>query len=208
MLEKDRTDSVAVLEEVFDNKTLMLIYKLFNKGIIDQIFGVVKSGKESRIYRGHDLKGENIAIKIYLTTSKEFRRGMLPYIEGDPRFKYVKRDTHSLIYAWAQKEFKNLKRAYKCGVRVPKPIYVEKNVLVMEFIGEEDLAAPTLKEQPPEYPKKTYEKILEYVKILYRQAKLIHGDLSEYNIMNVADEPVLFDVSQTVTSDHPKAKEY
>ena len=133
---------------------------------------------------------------------------MLPYIEGDPRFKMVKRDTHSLIYAWAQKEFKNLKRAYDCGIRLPKPIYVEKNVLVMEFIGEEDQAAPTLKEQPPEHPEKTYEKILEYVKILYQQAKLVHGDLSEYNIMNIADEPVLFDVSQTVTNDHPKAKEF
>jgi len=208
MLEKDRTSDLAVLEEVFDSATLKLIYHLFNKGVIDKIFGVVNSGKESRIYRGLDPEGKDIAIKIYLTTSKEFRRGMLPYIEGDPRFKLVRRDTHSLIYVWAQKEFKNLQKAYNSGIRVPKPFHVEKNVLVMEFVGEEGVAAPTLKEKPPDKPKEMYIIILKYVKGLYRKAGLVHGDLSEYNIMNLNNEPVIFDVSQAVSIDHPRAEEF
>lgn len=208
MLEKDRTSDLAVLEEVFDKTTLMLIYRLFNKGVIDKIFGVVNSGKESRIYRGLDPEGENIAIKIYLTTSKEFRRGMLPYIEGDPRFKLARRDTRSLIYTWARKEFKNLQRAYTSGIRVPKPIYVEKNVLVMEFIGEDDVAAPTLKEKQPDKPQKMYGIILKYIKLLYQKAKLVHGDLSEYNIMNLKNQPIIFDVSQAVSIEHPRAKEF
>ncbi|MHA2407952.1 MAG: RIO1 family regulatory kinase/ATPase domain-containing protein, partial [Candidatus Ranarchaeia archaeon] len=149
ILKKDRSSDIAVLEEVFDRSTLVLIYRLLNKMIIEEIFGVVNSGKESRVYWGVDTKGSDIAIKIYLTTSKEFRKGMLLYIEGDPRFNLVRRDTRSLIYAWAQKEFKNLQRAHKSGIRVPQPIYVEKNVLIMEFIGEDVVAAPTLKEKSP-----------------------------------------------------------
>jgi len=208
MLEKDRTSNLAVLEEVFDRSTLRVLYRLLNKGIIDTIFGVINSGKESRIYRGLDAEGENIAIKIYLTSSKEFRRGMIIYIEGDPRFSHTKRDTRSLIFTWAQKEFKNLQRASNHGIRVPKPIYIEKNVLVMEFIGEEDVAAPTLKEVPPRKPQQMYNLLLKYVKLLYQKAKLVHGDLSEYNIMHLNDEPVIFDLSQTVSIEHPRAQEF
>ncbi|RLG98099.1 serine protein kinase RIO, partial [Candidatus Bathyarchaeota archaeon] len=124
MLIKDKTSEREVFEEVFDKRTLMTLYDLMNDGVISEVIGVVKAGKESRLYWGKGPNGEDLAIKIYLTTSAEFRRGMLPYIEGDPRFKRVKRDTHSLVYVWAQKEFKNLKLAYEAGVKVPKPIAV------------------------------------------------------------------------------------
>jgi RIO kinase 1 len=208
MLEKDRTSNLVVLEEVFDTSTLKVLYRLLNKGIIDTIFGVISSGKESRVYRGLDADGENIAIKIYLTSSKEFRKGMLLYIEGDPRFRLKKRDTRSLIFAWAHKEFKNLQRASDVGIRVPKPISVNKNVLVMEFIGEGDVAAPTLKEVPPHKPQQMYNVLLKYVKLLFQKAKLVHGDLSEYNIMHLNDEPIIFDLAQTVLVGHPRAREF
>ena len=133
---------------------------------------------------------------------------MLPYIQGDPRFHLLKRDTRSLIYTWAQKEFKNLKRAHESGVRVPKPLAVNKNVLIMEFIGEDDVSAPTLKDAPPSDPRKTYNILLKDIEILYQKAKLVHGDLSEYNIMNLNDQPVLFDLSQTVSIEHPSAKDF
>lgn len=207
MLEKDRTSALAVMEEVFDQSTLMTIYDLLNRGVIKRIHGVVKAGKESRVYRGVDSEGRDLAIKIYLITSAEFRRGMLPYILGDPRFRRVKRDTRSLVYAWTQKEFKNLKRAEEAGVRVPKPVSFKNNVLVMEFIGERGQPAPILKDQPPKRPKAMYRRILEYVKTLHRRAGLVHGDLSEYNIMNWSEEPVIFDVSQSVLLEHPMADE-
>ena len=158
-----------------------------------------------RIYRAVSPKGEELAVKIYLTVSAEFKKGMLPYIEGDARFGKVRRDTRSLIYAWALKEFKNLKKAYEVGVRVPKPYVVEKNVLVVEFIGEDGIPAPLLKEYVPKQPEKVYEKILDYVKTLYRKGGLVHGDLSEYNIMVKDEEPVIFDVSQAVLLSHPLA---
>ena len=194
-----------VLEEVFDKPTLMTLYRLMNKGVIEHLFGVVKSGKEAKIYRGITPNGEELAVKIYLTVSAEFRKGMLPYIEGDIRFSHVKRDTRSLIYAWAVKEFRNLKKAWEIGVRVPKPYAVENNVLVMEFIGKEGIPAPLLKDVEPSNPQKIYRKLLDYIKTLYRDVELVHGDLSEYNIMVLDDEPVIFDMSQAVLLSHPMA---
>jgi len=208
LMKEKRSEEYEVLEEVFDKSTLMTIYDLMNKGVIDEIYGVVKAGKESRIYYGRGPKGEELAIKIYLTVSAEFRRGMLPYILGDPRFKNVKRSGRHLIYAWAQKEFKNLKLAYDAGVRVPKPIHVQNNVLVMEFIGEDGISAPILKEAEIDRPKAVYRKLIEAVEKLYKGAKLVHGDLSEYNIMIWGGEPVIFDISQAVSLEHPNATQY
>ncbi|MCK4434157.1 serine protein kinase RIO, partial [Candidatus Bathyarchaeota archaeon] len=145
------------------------------------------------------------AIKIYLTVSAEFRKGMLKYIEGDRRFKGVRRDTRSLVFVWAQKEFRNLQQAAAAKVRVPKPIAVKKNVLIMEFIGKNGISAPSMKEQDPRSPEKTYKPLLVCVKRLYRKAGLVHGDLSEYNIMIWRGRIVLFDVSQAVPLSHPLA---
>jgi RIO kinase 1 len=130
---------------------------------------------------------------------------MHKYIEGDPRFKDVKHDTRSLIAVWAQKEYRNLGEAYAAKVRVPKPIAVKSNVVIMEFIGEEGVSAPSLKEQPPEDAEKVYKVIVTFLKRLYQKAKLVHGDLSEYNIMIWRGKPVVFDVSQSVSIQHPLA---
>ncbi|KPV64276.1 MAG: RIO-type serine/threonine-protein kinase Rio1 [Candidatus Bathyarchaeota archaeon BA1] len=203
MLIKDFSSDRAVLEEVFDRSTLMTVYNLLNDGTIDEIYGAVKAGKEARIYWGRDPDGKELAIKIYLTVSAEFRKGMLPYIEGDPRFAHIRRDTRSLVYAWAQKEFKNLQRALDAGVRVPKPIAVEKNVLVMEFIGKNGVSAPLMMEIFLKNPQQVYRRLLTLVKKLYQKAELVHADLSEYNIMIWRGKPILFDVSQAVTLKHP-----
>ena len=205
LMKEKHSEEYEALEEVFDRSTLMTIYNFMNKGIIDQIFGAVKAGKESKLYWGKDKEGNTLAIKIFLTISSEFKRGMIPYIEGDPRFARVKRDTRSLVYAWAQKEFRNLTQAVKAGVRVPKPIHVSHNVLVMEFVGREGESAPLLRETEIKNPTRIYNRVLGNVKKLYRKARLVHGDLSEYNIMLWKNQPVLFDVSQAVPLEHPMA---
>ena len=208
ILRKDITTNRAVMEEVFDKSTLMTVYHLLNQNVIEQIVGTLKSGKESRIYYGLGSEGERIAIKIYLTTSSEFRKGMLTYLVGDPRYKVRKRDSRSLTFLWTRKEFENLHQAYSVGIRVPQPIHFEKNVLVMEFIGEDSVPAPTLKEKAPEHPEKMYGLLLEIVRLLYREAKLIHSDLSEYNIMHLDNDPILFDMSQSVRIEHPLADKF
>ncbi len=208
MLIKDFSSDRAVLEEVFDRSTLMTVYSLLNKGTIDEIYGAVKAGKEARIYWGRDSDRKELAIKIYLTVSAEFRKGMLPYIEGDPRFAHVRRDSRSLVYAWAQKEFKNLQRALEAGVRVPKPIAFEKNVLVMEFIGKDGVSAPLLREVSLKNPQQVYRRLLTSLKKLYQRAELVHADLSEYNVMIWRGKPILFDVSQAVLLKHPMADQF
>jgi RIO kinase 1 len=205
LMKEKRSEEYEVLEEVFDRSTLMVIYDFLNKGVIDEIHGVVKAGKESRVYWGKDKQGNELAIKIYLTVSAEFRKGMLKYIEGDPRFKGVRRDTRSLVFAWAQKEFRNLQQAVAAKVKVPKPIAVKKNVLIMKFIGKNGISAPSMKEQSPKNPEKTYKTLLTYLRRLYRKAELVHGDLSEYNVMIWRGYLVLFDVSQAVPLSHPLA---
>jgi RIO kinase 1 len=205
MLVHDFSTERATIEEVFDKATLMVIYQLLNSGVLYEVHGVVNAGKEARVYWGKSKEGKDLAVKIYLTASAEFKKGMLKYIEGDYRFKGVKRDTRSLIFTWAQKEFRNLEQASRAKVRVPKPIAVKNNVVVMEFIGKDGVNAASLKEQAPSDPEKVYEVLLTYVERLYRKADLVHGDLSEYNIMMWKGKPVIFDVAQAVPTSHPMA---
>jgi RIO kinase 1 len=208
LMKEKRSEEYEVLEEVFDRSTLMTIYYFMNKGVIDEIYGSVKAGKESKLYWGRDKEGKPIAIKIFLTVSAEFKKGMLVYIQGDPRFARVKRDTRSLIYLWAQKEYKNLHSAYEAGVSVPKPVAVRNNVLIMEFIGKDGVSAPLLRETMLRNPDKTFRQIIVNVKRLYRKAGLVHADLSEYNIMMWKGKPILFDVSQAVSKEHPMATDF
>src|SRR3972149_2280880 len=189
MLVHDFSAERATLEEVFDQSTRMVI-----------------AGKESRVSSGKTKDGKDLSVKIYLTSSAEFKKGMLKYIEGDYRFKGVKRDTRSLIFTWAQKEFRNLQQAEKAEVRVPKPLAVKSNVLVMEFIGEDGVSAPSLKEVNPEDPEEMYGFLLTFLRRLYRKADLVHGDLSEYNVMVWRGEPVVFGMGQSVPSSHPLAR--
>ena len=208
LMKNKRSEDYQVIEEVFDRSTLMVIFDFMNKGVIDEIFGVVNAGKEARIYYGKDREGNELAIKIYLTSSAEFKKGMIPYIEGDPRFAHVRRDTRSLIYTWAQKEFKNLRRAKEAGVNVPEPLVVQKNVLIMNFIGKDGIRAPLLKEVKVEDPEKILKQLLTYYKRLYKKAGLVHADLSEYNIMIWKEKPVVFDFAQSVLVKHPMANQF
>jgi RIO kinase 1 len=201
-----RSEDLKTIEGVIDQSTLLTLYNLMNRNIIKTIHGVVATGKESNVYWAQDGSGCDLAIKIYRTSTADFKR-MREYVLGDPRFRRIRGGTRSLVFTWAEKEFKNLKTAYEVGVRVPKPIVVEKNVLVMEFVGNQGVPAPRMRESPPVRPSATYKRILHYVKILYKKGELVHADLSEYNIL-MWKGPVIIDVSQAVHISHPLSKEY
>ena len=205
-MKEKRSEELESLEEVFDRSTLMIVYKMLNRGYLKNIHGVLRSGKEARIYWGLGKDNRRVAIKIFLTTSREFNRGRLAYIQGDKRFKNVRRDTRSLVNLWALKEYKNLQQAKFAGVRVPTPLKIIGNVLLMEFIGQRDGPAPLLRETPLDHPAKVYDKIAKSVRRLYQKAQLVHGDLSEYNIMMDGLEPVLIDFAQAVTIEHQMAQ--
>ncbi|HYY91351.1 MAG TPA: serine protein kinase RIO [Candidatus Dormibacteraeota bacterium] len=201
-------EDIETMEEVFDGRTLMTVMHILNTGKLRELQGTLKSGKESRIYHGIDPKGKDVAVKIYLTSSAIFKQGRLKYIRGDPRFKDIPHDTRSLVDQWALKEFKNLELAAEADLTVPKPIHVEKNVLLMEFIGKNGVPAPHLRDVPLQAAKTWYDKIVEMTKDLHDKAKLVHGDLSEYNILVPDGYPVLIDFAQAVTTEHPEAMEF
>ena len=201
----DFSSERATVEEVFDQTTRMVLFDFLKEGKIDEVHGVVSAGKEARVYWGKTKEGKEIAVKIYLTSSAEFLKGMRKYIDGDRRFKNVRHNTRALVFAWAQKEFRNLQEARTAGIRVPRPIAVKNNVVLMEFIGVNGVSAPTMKERPPRNPEKTYGVLFGFIQSLYQKAELIHGDLSEYNTMIWKGHPVIFDMSQSVPTSHPLA---
>ncbi len=190
-----------ISEGVFDKSTLLTLYKLSREGNLDRIEGIIARGKESNVYHGVTDK-KDIAIKIYSIEASNFRN-MERYIKGDHRFNGWK-NKRQLIYNWAKKEFKNLILVYK-SIRCPEPIAVENNVLIMSFIGRNGIPAPRMKDLAPEDPEEFFEEILDFVRIMYENG-FIHGDLSEYNILNTG-KPVLIDFSQGVLKDHPYAEE-
>ncbi|MGD9395655.1 MAG: serine protein kinase RIO [Candidatus Thorarchaeota archaeon] len=201
-------DEFKVVEGVIDASTLKTLYKLLNRGTINALHGAISTGKEANVYRGEDVDGKPVAVKIYRVSTAE-TDFMLEYIIGDPRFKRVKRRSRSLIPQWATKEYKNLMRYSDAGIRVPKPIDIERNVLVMEFIGDikNNLPAPLLKNVEIPSPVKTFNEIIRMIETGYTKAGLVHADLSEYNILWMK-KPVFIDVSQAVLIAHDNAKKY
>ena len=203
---KDKNkEEFRVIEEVFDRLTLKGMLKLFNKGTIDTLHGVVKTGKEARVYYATDKEGKELAVKIYYTHTAEFRKGMMQYIHGDPRFKRIRSNTRSMIYTWNQKEFNNLQLCEEAGMNSPRPIEFIRNILVMTFIGDDGIPAPLLRELDPVDPQAFYDTVLDEMQIMWQKAGLAHGDLSEYNIMIQDEKPVIFDVSQAMLTIHPMA---
>lgn len=210
MLSEKRIKSDAdrrVGSEVFDKKTLETLYKLANQGYLQVLNGAISTGKEANVFKGIDDNDKFVAVKIYRVTTSDFKK-MQDYIQGDPRFNVKTSNKRQIVNVWVNKEFRNLKRACEYGVRVPRPIIAKNNVLVMEFIGDEEgNPAPLLKDADISDPQKTLDILINYIKILYNDAKLVHGDLSGFNILMNYDEPVIIDISQGVVVDHPIAEE-
>lgn len=202
-----------IYAEVLDGRTLKTLYKLSAKGYIKALGGVISTGKEANVFYadGHiDGRDVSMAVKIYRIETSEFYR-MDEYLFGDKRFDMRRISPKEIVYLWTEKEYRNLERAKESGVSVPEPYTYMRNVLLMEFIGENEIPAPTLVEIGNELremdPENIFEDIIKNVKKLYKKAELVHADLSEYNIM-LLDKPYLIDMSQAVLVDHPKAKEF
>ncbi|MBY8991662.1 MAG: serine protein kinase RIO [Candidatus Lokiarchaeota archaeon] len=204
----DQSKKRAVIESVFDERTIFHLNKILVNGPLKRIEGVISAGKEANVYLAYDLEEKEVAIKIYKIDSNT-SRWMRKYIIGDPRFKKIPNNISKVIFLWASKEYKNLKRAYKVGLRVPEPLFIKNNILIMEYIGFESIPAPVLKTiKSPKDPVNLFNEILTFIKLLYQKAKLVHGDLSEFNILYHNQSPVVIDISQAVAIQHPKAEVY
>ncbi len=202
-------DQYKVKDDVFDDSTLKGLYNMANKGILKALGGSVSTGKEANVFHAIGENDIELAIKIYRISTSNFK-AMTDYIVGDPRFSSIKRDRKSLIFAWTRKEFRNLSRALEVGLPVPRPIEARRNILVMEFIGEDGVGAPKLKDVEYSLPdaRELFEKVQDFMRVLYVEAGLVHSDMSEYNILIRNGEPVVIDMAQAVTPEHPNAGEF
>ena len=194
-----------VKENVFDEVTLLALYKLVHKKWFTAIGGSISTGKEANVFYG-ERDDAAIAIKIYRIQSANFTT-MSSYITGDRRFSHVKKSRKDLIFAWTRKEFSNLVRARDAGIPVPEPLVWDRNILIMSFLGEGERPFPQLRNAEIPEPAEMYETILNYIDVLYKKAELVHGDLSEFNIL-FGDKPYIIDMGQSVTRDHPRALQF
>lgn len=196
-----------VANEIFDERTLKTLYKLANQGYVDILNGAISTGKEANVLKGFRDDGSIVAVKIYRIATSDFKK-MQYYIAGDPRFNVRANNKSQLIGSWVNKEFRNLNRLKDAGVNVPNALSSLNNVLVMEFIGDkEGNPSPTVKYLPPEDPLDFYEQLVDQLDKFVNNAKLVHGDLSTYNIINHNEKPIIIDVSQSVVKDHIIAKD-
>jgi RIO kinase 1 len=203
-LRKD-SDQRKVFEEVFDRSTLLVVEDLVARKYLRELNGVVNAGKEARVYFGEDPQGKPVAVKIYLISASDFRK-RTSYIAGDRRFGKLPSGSRDTIYLWTRKEFKNLQLAESAGVRVPRPIAFEKNILVMEYIGDPPYPAPTFAET--EVDEADYDWTFKTIGVLWNDARLVHADLSEFNVFKTSEEKVLFDMGSAVLSSHPHAGDF
>ncbi len=188
---------------VFDEHTLLVLYKLLNKTKIT-VESLVKEGKESVILSGLTPRKEWVAIKVYRTEACDFKK-MWKYLIGDPRFKGLKKRKRTIVNLWCKREFKNLKIAVKAGANCPEPITSRENILIMGLIGENGTPAPRLIDVILEDASPVYKDVIRDLKKLTKSG-LVHGDLSAYNIL-LWNKPYFIDFSHGTTANNQMALE-
>lgn len=188
---------------VFDEFTKRTLFTLSSAGHFDELVSPLFVGKESNVFIARKGK-KKVIVKIYRIQTCDFKK-MYGYIRQDSRYEKLKRNRREIIFAWTQREFKNLMRAHEAGVKVPKPIAVKNNVLIEEMIGKVEPASQ-LKNQIPADPEKFIANIVRQMKKLYHKAGIVHGDLSAFNILNYNEKPFLIDFSQGTVSKSFDAK--
>ncbi|XP_059444632.1 uncharacterized protein LOC132176444 [Corylus avellana] len=206
----DKADR-ATVEQAIDPRTRMALFKMLNRGVFHDINGCISTGKEANVYHATRSDGQELAIKIYKTSILVFK-DRDRYVEGDIRYKngYCRHNPRKMVKTWAEKEMRNLMRVKAAGIRCPTPILLRLHVLVMEFIGKAGWAAPRLKDAALSLDRlrEGYMEMIIAMRTLYQKCKLVHGDLSEYNVLYFEGHLYIIDVSQSVDLDHPHALEF
>lgn len=226
---KDKSDR-ATSEQVLDPRTRMILLQLLNKNVVSEINGVLSTGKEANVYHAatipeshDDSEGPaaplHRAIKVYKTSILVFK-DRDKYVTGDYRFRggYNKSDNRAMVKVWAEKEFRNLRILHAAGIPCPDPLYLRQHVMVMSFLGNKkgwpaprlrdvDFQLPTEEENAAKW-RECYIQLLGYMRVMYQTCRLVHGDLSEYNLMYHQNRIFVIDVSQSVEHDHPRSLEF
>ena len=189
-------------------KTPQRLEPLLEDGLIDDVVRQLMSGKEATVYVvrcGDDVR----CAKVYKEANKRSFRQSVDYTEG----RKVKNSRQSRAMekgskfgrkaqeeAWQSAEVDALYRLADAGVRVPKPYNFYEGVLLMELVTDANgNAAPRLNDVvfTAEEARKHHSTLIkEVVRMLC--AGIVHGDLSEFNILMSSDGPVIIDLPQAV----------
>jgi RIO kinase 1 len=181
---------------------------LIEEGLIDTVVRQLMSGKEANVYvvRNGD---ETLCAKIYKEATQRSFRQAVDYTENRKvknsrqaraMAKGTRFGREAQEAAWQSAEVDALHRLFAAGVRVPAPRNFCDGVLLMELVSDGDgNAAPRLNDVvfTPEEARLHHQSLLrEVVRML--GAGVIHGDLSEFNILLAEDGPVIIDLPQAV----------
>lgn len=224
---RDKLDR-ATVEQVLDPRTRMILFRLLSRSRLLTIDGCVSTGKEANVYFGTAPPGcvavdanestsngpatVDVAVKVFKTAILSFK-DRERYVAGEHRFRrggYNRQSNRKMVQQWTEKEYRNLLRLKEAGVPVPTPLVIKPPVLVMEFFGRDGWPAPRLKDAQlsPERMTSAYTEVCILMRRMYCRAKLVHGDLSEYNILYHKRQIIIIDVSQSVEDDHPMALDF
>ncbi len=152
-------------------------------GLIDEVITILGSGKEADVYLGL-WKDAPLVLKVYrLHRTPHKKKAMIGYA--------VDR-----LGAIAAREFTILQRAYRAGVPVPTPARRADNMFTMRFLGAES-RAPLLKDTVLAQPEEVAKQALALVRRLF-DASIVHGDLSEYNLLCWKSQLFVIDFPQAV----------
>jgi RIO kinase 1 len=218
--DKDKADR-ATSDQVLDQRTRMILLQMINRGFVSEVHGAISTGKEANVYGAmlvDDKTGDAVhkAIKVYKTAILVFK-DRERYITGEHRFKggFDKGNNRKMVKLWAEKEFRNLRRIYNAGIPCPEPITLKLHVLVMGFLGDKKgWAYPRLRDATlagddvDQQWRSLYIQLLGLMRKMYQVCRLVHADLSEYNILYHKGVLYIIDVSQSVEPDHPRSLEF
>lgn len=187
---------------VFDGRTLKALYELMGRNSIEYIDFPISSGKESVVFKAFS-KGKPVVIKVYKLSTLRFAN-IWKYIEGDYRFARERIHRSNIVNIWAKKEFTNLKLLRKYRIPCPKPIAFHKNLLLMSYVGTKVSPAPMIKDTKMDF-QVIYNQVADDLETMYKKAKLVHADMSEYNLLYHRKMAYFVDLGQAVARDHPAA---
>jgi RIO kinase 1 len=212
--ERDKSDR-ATVETVLDPRTRLVLFKLLNAGVFAAIHGCVSTGKEANVYfavGGPASPHAALAVKVYKTSILAFK-DRHRYVTGDYRYERGYGgggNARRMVRLWAEKEARNLARLAAAGVPCPSVVTLRSHVLAMSFIGSDGEAAPRLKDARLSRRRAVaaHRDVLLSMRALYARARLVHADLSEYNLLYHEGAVIVIDVSQSVDLDHPRALDF
>ena len=189
-------------------KTPARLQSLVDEGLIDSVQRQLMSGKEAMVFVVR-CGGETRCAKVYKEATQRSFRQAVDYTENRKvkntrqaraMAKGTRFGREAQEAAWQSAEVDALYRLAAAGVRVPKPYNFFEGVLLMELVADEHgAAAPRLNDVQftAEQARAHHATLLtEVVRMLC--AGVVHGDLSEFNILLAADGPVIIDLPQAV----------